>query len=189
MTKALKKFSHNLYRWKDLLASKRLGEVFHIVLEESGYKEIWDTAPILEKEARLANLEELKSMIETFQTLDSFLEHASFATDMSAKKEQGVLIMTLHAAKGLEFDYVFLPGWEQGLCPHNKSMDEPQHLEEERRLAYVGLTRAKTLCIISYTQSRVMFGKLKINTPSMFIDEIPTLQKHKFFENEMHALP
>ena len=130
----------------------------------------------LENENRLENIKELVTAIGEFETLSGFLEHISLVMDNDTDEvEEKVSIMTLHAAKGLEFPVVFLPGWEDGLFPSQRSMDESglKGLEEERRLAYVGITRAETLCTISFAGNRRIFGQWQSSLPSRFIDEMP----------------
>ncbi|MDF1729398.1 MAG: 3'-5' exonuclease, partial [Sulfitobacter sp.] len=129
-----------------------------------------------EAPGRLENLKELVKALENFENLQGFLEHVSLVMDNDKQDaEQKVSIMTLHAAKGLEFPAVFLPGWEDGLFPSQRSMDESglKGLEEERRLAYVGITRAEELCTISFAGNRRVFGQWQSALPSRFIDELP----------------
>ncbi|MEM1362334.1 MAG: UvrD-helicase domain-containing protein [Pseudomonadota bacterium] len=146
------------------------------ILDESGYTEMWQNDKTPEAPGRLENLKELLKALEEFENLQGFLEHVSLIMD-NAGDEAGerVSIMTLHAAKGLEFPAVFLPGWEDGLFPSQRSMDESglQGLEEERRLAYVGVTRAEEVCTISFAANRRVFGQWQSALPSRFIDELP----------------
>ena len=124
----------------------------------------------------MENLKELVNHLEEFENLQGFLEHVSLVMDNETDDGgQKVSIMTLHAAKGLEFPAVFLPGWEDGLFPSQRSMDETglKGLEEERRLAYVGITRAEQLCTISFAGNRRVFGQWQSQLPSRFIDELP----------------
>ncbi|WP_322892882.1 MULTISPECIES: UvrD-helicase domain-containing protein [unclassified Yoonia] len=151
----------------------RLAEV---ILDESGYTGFWQNDKTPEAPGRLENLKELVKALENFENLQGFLEHVSLIMD-NETEEQGekVSIMTLHAAKGLEFPSVFLPGWEDGLFPSQRSMDESglKGLEEERRLAYVGITRAEELCTISFAANRRVYGQWQSQMPSRFIDELP----------------
>ena len=146
------------------------------ILEESGYTAMWQNDKTPEAPGRLENLKELVKALEQFENLQGFLEHVSLImeneTEESAAK---VTIMTLHAAKGLEFPAIFLPGWEDGLFPSQRSMDESgkKGLEEERRLAYVGITRAEELCVISFAANRRVYGQWQSQLPSRFIDELP----------------
>ncbi len=146
------------------------------ILEESGYMEMWQNDKTPEAPGRLENLKELVKALENFDNLQGFLEHVSLIMDNeSDESEDKVSIMTLHAAKGLEFPAVFLPGWEDGLFPSQRSMDESglKGLEEERRLAYVGLTRAEEIAYVSFAGNRLVFGQWQSQLPSRFIDEIP----------------
>ncbi|MBY0350395.1 ATP-dependent helicase [Tabrizicola sp.] len=147
------------------------------ILDESGYTEMWQTDKTPEAPGRLDNLKELVKALEQFDNLQGFLEHVSLIMDNDQEgAEEKVTIMTLHAAKGLEFPVVFLPGWEDGLFPSQRSMDESglKGLEEERRLAYVGITRAERLATISFASNRRVYGQWQSQLPSRFIDELPT---------------
>ena len=147
-----------------------------IVLDESGYTAHWQNDKTPEAAGRLENLKELVKALEQFENLQGFLEHVSLIMDNESEgTEEKVSIMTLHAAKGLEFPMVFLPGWEDGLFPSQRSMDESglKGLEEERRLAYVGITRAEELCTISFAGNRRVYGQWQSQMPSRFIDELP----------------
>ncbi len=151
-------------------------ELAEIILEESGYTEHWQSEKTPEAPGRLENLKELINQLHQFENLQGFQEHVSLVMDN--EREDGgpkVSIMTLHAAKGLEFPAVFLPGWEDGLFPSQRSMDESglKGLEEERRLAYVGITRAEELCTISFAANRRVYGQWQSALPSRFIDELP----------------
>lgn len=146
------------------------------ILEQSGYVEMWVNDKTPEAPGRLENLKELVKALEQFDNLQGFLEHVALVMDNdSAESEDKVSIMTLHAAKGLEFPAVFLPGWEEGLFPSQRAMDETglKGLEEERRLAYVGITRAERLCTISFAGNRRVYGQWQSQMPSRFIDELP----------------
>ncbi len=151
-------------------------ELAEMILDESGYTGFWQNDKTPEAPGRLENLKELVKALENFENLQGFLEHVSLIMD-NETEEQGekVSIMTLHAAKGLEFPAVFLPGWEDGLFPSQRSMDESglKGLEEERRLAYVGITRAEELCTISFAANRRVYGQWQSQLPSRFIDELP----------------
>ena len=151
----------------------RLAEV---ILEESGYISMWQNDKTPEAPGRLENLKELVKALEQFDSLQGFLEHVALIMDNEREEaEEKVTIMTLHAAKGLEFPVVFLPGWEEGLFPSQRSMDESgkKGLEEERRLAYVGITRAEELCTISFASNRRVYGQWQSQMPSRFVDELP----------------
>ena len=154
-------------------------EVAEQILEESGYTEHWKNDKTPEAPGRLENLKELVKALEQFENLQGFLEHVSLIMENEQEDDQPkVSIMTLHAAKGLEFPMVFLPGWEDGLFPSQRSMDESglKGVEEERRLAYVGITRAEEFCTISFASNRLVFGQWQSSMPSRFIDELP--EKH-----------
>ncbi len=151
-------------------------ELAQIVLDESGYTAHWQNEKTPEAPGRLENLKELVNQLDNFENLQGFLEHVSLVMDNEQEGDGAkVSIMTLHAAKGLEFPAVFLPGWEDGLFPSQRSMDEQglKGLEEERRLAYVGITRAEEVCTISFAANRRVFGQWQNSMPSRFIDELP----------------
>ncbi len=151
-------------------------ELAQIVLDESGYTGHWQNDKTPEAPGRLENLKELVNQLDNFENLQGFLEHVSLVMDNEQDSDGAkVSIMTLHAAKGLEFPAVFLPGWEDGLFPSQRSMDESgiKGLEEERRLAYVGITRAEEVCMISFAANRRVFGQWQNSMPSRFIDELP----------------
>ncbi|WP_421998636.1 ATP-dependent helicase [Roseovarius confluentis] len=174
----LGKLLDGLRRWGRLVGDKDVShvELAEMVLDESGYTEMWQMDKTPEAPGRLENLKELVKALEGFENLQGFLEHVSLIMD-NESEEQGekVSIMTLHAAKGLEFPAVFLPGWEDGLFPSQRSMDESglKGLEEERRLAYVGITRAEEVCTISFAGNRRVYGQWQSQMPSRFIDELP----------------
>ncbi|WP_299611938.1 ATP-dependent helicase [uncultured Tateyamaria sp.] len=151
-------------------------ELAEIILDESGYTAHWQNDKTPEAPGRLENLKELVKALEGFENLQGFLEHVSLVMDNASEDADAkVSIMTLHAAKGLEFPQVFLPGWEDGLFPSQRSMDESgiKGLEEERRLAYVGITRAEEVCTISFAANRRVFGQWQSSLPSRFVDELP----------------
>jgi len=163
-------------RWRKQRDALPHNELAEIVLDESGYTEMWQKDRSADAAGRLENLKELVRSMEEFENLQGFLEHISLVMD----KEKGadadaVNIMTLHSAKGLEFDTVFLPGWEEGLFPHQRTLDDQGRagLEEERRLAHVGLTRARKRAKIYFATNRRMHGLWQTNIPSRFLDELP----------------
>ncbi|MFY9237586.1 MAG: UvrD-helicase domain-containing protein [Roseovarius sp.] len=167
-----------LDRWGRMAGSADLShmELAEIILDESGYTEMWQNDKTPEAPGRLENLKELVKALEAFENLTGFLEHVSLIMDNESGEDgEKVSIMTLHAAKGLEFPAVFLPGWEDGLFPSQRSMDESgtKGVEEERRLAYVGITRAEEICTISFAGNRRVFGQWQSSLPSRFIDELP----------------
>ena len=163
-------------RWRQLAEHKPQHELAETILEESGYTDMWQKDRTAEAAGRLENLKELVRSMEPFPDLTAFLEHISLVMDSAEKGgEARVSIMTLHAAKGLEFETVYLPGWEEGLFPHQRSLDEQGRagLEEERRLAYVGLTRAKRRLKLYFATNRRIRGLWQTTVPSRFIDELP----------------
>ena len=151
-------------------------ELAELILDESGYTAMWQADKSPQAQSRLENLKELVRFMHEFDTLQGFLEHVSLVMDADQGDDgDRVSLMTLHAAKGLEFETVFLPGWEEGLFPHQRALDESGKagLEEERRLAYVGITRAKRCAKISFAQNRRTRGLYQSAIPSRFVDELP----------------
>ena len=173
----LRAFIDGLGRWHGaVLAGDDHVRLAEVILEESGYTAMWQADKTPEAPGRLENLKELVKALENFENLQGFLEHVSLIMDNEGDdSEPKVMIMTLHAAKGLEFPAVFLPGWEDGLFPSQRSMDESgkKGVEEERRLGYVGITRAEKLCTISFAGNRRVYGQWQTQLPSRFIDELP----------------
>ena len=167
----------NLFnKWRLDLKIKTHYELMEIIFDESGYSKMLKDKKDLENEGRLENIKELIRGMHDFDNLQGFLEHVALATSMDQNwDDEKVNLMTMHASKGLEFDAVFLPGWEEGLFPHQKSLEEKGDLalEEERRLAYVGLTRAKKESFISFVMSRMYRGDWVDSLPSRFVDELP----------------
>ncbi|MFW8594736.1 ATP-dependent helicase [Cribrihabitans neustonicus] len=175
---ALRELVEGIARWGRMAGDADMThmELAEIILDESGYTAMWQNDKTPEAPGRLENLKELVKALEAFENLQGFLEHVSLVMDNDQQDaDQKVSIMTLHAAKGLEFPAVFLPGWEDGLFPSQRSMDESglKGLEEERRLAYVGITRAEQICTISFAGNRRVFGQWQSQLPSRFIDELP----------------
>lgn len=163
-------------RWAKLSETMTQSEVAQIVLEESGYTEMWQKDRSADAAGRLENLKELVRSMEEFPDLQSFLEHVSLVMEANeTDTTERVSLMTLHAAKGLEFETVFLPGWEEGLFPNQRALDESGHagLEEERRLAHVGITRAKRRAKIYFASNRRIHGMWNSTVPSRFIDDLP----------------
>ncbi|MGB3553164.1 MAG: UvrD-helicase domain-containing protein [Jannaschia sp.] len=175
--KALGELCDGLARWRaELLDGRDHIRLAEEILDESGYTGFWQNEKTPEAPGRLENLKELVKALEGFENLQGFLEHVSLIMDNETEREEPkITLMTLHAAKGLEFPVVFLPGWEDGLFPSQRSMDESgqKGLEEERRLAYVGITRAEEICTISFAANRRVYGQWQSALPSRFIDELP----------------
>lgn len=173
---ALSRFLDQLDHWRSLLGQRRPRELAELVLEESGYVEMWQNERSADAQGRLDNLKELVKSLEEFETLPAFLEHVALVTEAVTDPEaEMVSVMTLHGAKGLEFDTVFLAGWEEGLFPNARALEEggERALEEERRLAYVGITRARRRCTITFAVNRRLFGQWSSTLPSRFVGELP----------------
>ena len=180
---SIRLFSKKIDKWRLDLSKNKLGELVEIVLEESGYVEMLKKDRSIEAPGRLDNLKELVNAINEFESLQNFLEHIQLVMEGANNQNlETAKIMTLHAAKGLEFPLVFLPGWEEGLFPNQRSIDEngESGLEEERRLAYVGITRAKNNVWIFNANSRLTHGQWIDCIPSRFIDELPDKNINRF---------
>ncbi|WP_419896429.1 ATP-dependent helicase [Roseomonas sp. USHLN139] len=163
-------------RWREMLPGEGHVVMAGTMLDESGYTDMWKQDKTPEAPGRLDNLKELQRALGEFETLAGFLEHVALVMENDEQAEtRRVSLMTLHAAKGLEFDTVFLPGWEEGLFPNQRALDEggEKSLEEERRLAYVGITRARKRCIISHAANRQLYGNWSSAIPSRFLEELP----------------
>ncbi len=179
-----------LVKWRHDLKNKvSHNKLLQTILDESGYSEMLKNKKDLENENRLENIKELLSAMKEFDNLESFLEHVALATSLDQDwQSEKVNLMTIHASKGLEFDVVFLPGWEEGLFPHQKSIEEKGEsgLEEERRLAYVAITRAKKLAKISFSMNRFYQGDWIDSMASRFVDELPDeyIKKNNNFIDE-----
>ena len=184
-----------IYKWRNDLRKKGINHVklLQLILDESGYSAKLKSKKDLENENRLENIKELLSAMKEFDNLESFLEHVSLATSIDQDwRGEKINMMTMHSSKGLEFDVVFLPGWEEGLFPHQKSIEEKGQngLEEERRLAYVGITRAKKKVIISFSMNRFYQGDWIDSIASRFINELPekNLEKNSFFDQNNNEI-
>ncbi len=180
---SIRLFSKKIDKWRLDLSKNKLGKLVEIVLEESGYVEMLKKDRSIEAPGRLDNLKELVNAINEFESLQNFLEHIQLVMEGANNQNlETAKIMTLHAAKGLEFPLVFLPGWEEGLFPNQRSIDEngESGLEEERRLAYVGITRAKNNVWIFNANSRLTHGQWIDCIPSRFIDELPDKNINRF---------
>ena len=183
---SLKNILELFKKWRLDLKNKKHYEVMEIALDESGYSKMLKEKKDFESENRLENIKELIRGMQEFENLSDFLEHVALATSIDQDwNGEKVNLMTMHAAKGLEFDVIFLPGWEEGLFPHKKSLEEKGDfaLEEERRLAYVGITRAKKEAYISCSMGRIFHGEWMDSIPSRFIDELPKENVIQFENN------
>ena len=188
-------FLNSLKKWRNDLTVKNISHIklLQIILDESGYSAMLKNKKDVDNENRLENIKELLSAMKEFDNLESFLEHVALATSVDQEWDgEKVNMMTMHGSKGLEFDVVFLPGWEEGLFPHQKSIEEKgqKGLEEERRLAYVGITRAKKKAIISFSMNRFYQGDWIDSIASRFIEELPEkhLEKNSFFDEETNEV-
>jgi len=191
----LSSFLNLVDKWRYDLFVKKITHIklLQTILDESGYSAMLKNKKDLENENRLENIKELINAMKEFDNLESFLEHVSLATSVDQNWEgEKINMMTMHASKGLEFDVVFLPGWEEGLFPHQKSIEEKGQngLEEERRLAYVGITRAKKIANVSFSMNRYYQGDWIDNMASRFVEELPEkfLEKNSFFEDNNHEI-
>lgn len=172
----LQEFISNIEKWSKLWHTSNIVDASKQILDESGYIAALEAEKTLESETRLDNLKELIRNIDEYDKISDFLEHISLVNELDSKDDNNfVRIMTIHAAKGLEFSLVFLPGWEEGVFPSKKSLEEKNGLEEERRLAYVAITRAKSLLYILHANSSLIYGEWQYNNPSIFIEEINQL--------------
>ena len=177
-------------RWRMQSATQVPAELCKQILEDSGYIDMWRAKKDPDAPGRLDNLKELVVALEDFETLGAFLEHVSLVMENEKRSDTDkVNIMTLHGAKGLEFQTVFLPGWEEGLFPNQRSLDEGglASLEEERRLAYVGITRARVRAMVSFAANRRVYGQWQSQTPSRFVDELPADHIDMFSESGVYA--
>ena len=188
----LASFCRSIDGWRARLEREPHADLANAILEESGYREMWRKNKAPDGPGRLENLEELVQQIARFDSLEDFLEHVALVMEVEGGSEmESVSLMTLHGAKGLEFDIVFLPGWEEGLFPHQRALDENglAGLEEERRLAYVGLTRARRHVVVSSALCRMVAGRWLTPFPSRFIDELPDEHVERHMEEMFGRAP
>jgi ATP-dependent DNA helicase UvrD/PcrA len=174
---ALRTFLSDLDRWRAKADTVSHIELAEIVLDESGYSEMLRLDKSPQAQTRVENLKELVQSMGQFDSLPAYLEHVQLVLDIETSDSgDQVHLSTLHAAKGLEWPLVFLPGWEEEVFPSKRSMDESgeKALEEERRLAYVGITRARESARISFAANRQIYGRWQSVLPSRFVDELPT---------------
>jgi DNA helicase-2/ATP-dependent DNA helicase PcrA len=176
MRDAMRELLQGFARWRVMLPTEGHVVTLATLLDESGYTAMWQNDKSPEAPGRLENLKELVRAIADFETLQGFLDHVSLVMENEENSEDAKLsMMTLHGAKGLEFDTVFLPGWEEGVFPNQRALDEGglKSLEEERRLAYVGITRARKRAVISHAANRRIYANWQSSIPSRFIEELP----------------
>ncbi|MCB2081006.1 MAG: ATP-binding domain-containing protein, partial [Rickettsiales bacterium] len=176
MKTVLGKFAEQISQWRDRMTREPHAEMMDTILRESGYLAMWQQDKAPEAQGRVENLKELIGALADFENVETFLEHVSLVMDGDDRADEPMVsIMTMHGAKGLEFNTVFLAGWEDGIFPSQRSMDEKGQagLEEERRLGYVGITRARFRCAITFTANRRVYNQWQNNLPSRFVDELP----------------
>ena len=177
----LEEFGILIFTLVAVMEDKTVLDILESILDRTGYLAQLEESTDPQDQARAENIGELLSVAKDFQdtnptgTVEDFLEQVALVNDVDSfeQEESKVTLMTLHAAKGLEFPIVFLGGLEEGLFPHSRTLMNPEEIEEERRLAYVGITRAEKELYISNATSRTVFGRTSSYLPSRFIDEIP----------------
>ncbi|WP_096625041.1 DNA helicase PcrA [Calothrix sp. NIES-3974] len=184
--KSVNSFAKMISKWQAQIAEVPLSELVQGVIEDSGYIQDLQLQGTDEAKDRIENIQSLYNAVLEFEeesrenddeaTLQKFLEKTSLNSDLDNLKEgdEAVSLMTLHSSKGLEFPVVFLVGLEQGLFPNYRSMQDPAALEEERRLCYVGITRAQEQLFISHARERRLYGNREPAVRSQFLDELPT---------------
>ena len=179
--KSLNEFARMIQATKDQLENLTAGEILNHIIEQSGYVTELQQQGTDEADNRIANIYELYNAVQQFQedneenSLEAFLASASLSSDLDNlnEEQQKVSMMTLHSAKGLEFPVVFLVGMEQGLLPHNRTLNDPLEIEEERRLCYVGVTRAQEQLFLTYARERRLWGTREPAVSSQFLQELP----------------
>jgi len=181
----VKEFGELISDLKAEKGSRTLTDFISDLLQKTGYLNALEKENSIDSEGRLENIQEFVSAAREFEnnnpegSLTDFLENIALVSDIDRMEEDpgegksSVSMMTLHSAKGLEFPIVFLVGLEEGLFPHSRSMDSEEELEEERRLCYVGITRAKDRLYLTHTAQRTLYGTPNLNMPSRFLKEIP----------------
>jgi len=187
---SLRQLLDDFDRWRGLVDAMPQGELAETVLDESGYTAMWQADKSPDAPGRLENLKELILAMEAFDNLQGFLEHVSLVMENEQNQaDDAISLMTLHGAKGLEFDTVFLPGWEEGLFPHQRALDEGGNaaLEEERRLAYVGITRARHRAVVTFAANRRLYDRWVTALPSRFITELPEDHVERMAEQGLYA--
>ncbi|MFV2039201.1 MAG: 3'-5' exonuclease, partial [Acidimicrobiales bacterium] len=172
--RGLEEFQRILSKGRDTLEEGPASTIQEL-LEASGYLVGLEAEHSVEADGRLENLAELVGMAREYGDTNEFLEQVSLVADTDALEDDdsSVVLMTLHSAKGLEYPVVFLIGLEDGVFPHIRALGDPAELEEERRLAYVGITRAEDRLYLTNAWSRTLYGSTQYNPPSRFLDEIP----------------
>jgi len=188
---AIRKFCDLIVRGKEKISRTKVTDLIEFVFAESGYEKfLLDGTD--EGQMRHENVKELLTVSKKYneyagsEGLNLFLEEVALIadTDNIDQASEAVHLMTLHSAKGLEFKVVFVIGLEEGIFPHSRSLMDEGEMEEERRLMYVGITRAKEKAYLLYTRERNIFGSLQINSPSRFMDDIP---EHLLSQNMEHV--
>lgn len=176
LKETLEIFVKQIEDWQGLMPNSSLSDVAKKILEESGYAAMLEAEKTPESAARIDNLEEFISGLAEFDSLAAFLDHVSLVSgdEKIDHNKEMVGIMTVHSAKGLEFDVVFIPGLEEGVFPSGRSMNERNGLEEERRLLYVAITRARKMLYLSMAQSRFVYGQVQPCIASQFLRELPS---------------
>ena len=176
-----REFINNIEELKEQKDKLTISELIKLTLKKTGYIKALEQEKTIEAENRIANLDEFLTVAIEFEEefaenhLSDFLEGITLSSDLDNLEEEAemVTLMTLHSAKGLEFPVVFLIGMEEGIFPGHQSMMEPKELEEERRLCYVGITRAKENLFLTCSRQRTIFGSTSYNPVSRFLEEIP----------------